>query len=181
MKRDEEDVENPRPFRSGLTTGAAGAFSAACGFLGLALVVGVALALLQPEPAQASPQGLAVEVAQAAPAAVGIYSGTADVVVACDSDGEVITISGFASTVAWSCYVAGTTAVFFGASAAAGQSGETAQTLVTTATGLGVCEGGLCANGSAPAIWRSPMGRAGIFACRTSAGSVNVRCNGVKP
>lgn len=124
-------------------------------------------------PVAASNAGLAVTLGEQVPAAG--WSGSFDFTIACDTDGEIIaapTATTGAGSTSLSCWVDGTTPVFFGSSS----------TMVTTANGIPVCEDAACANGSsAPAIWRSPLAKRGIFGCIVTSGTVTIRCNGVTP
>ena len=65
---------------------------------------------------------------------------------------------------ATTCWVDGTTAVYFGGPATA------------TTTGMPVCEDAACVNGGS-GIFRAPVRRGGV-GCITAGGTVGIRCSG---
>lgn len=148
--------------------------SAVAALILLAFVAVVAIAVSQ--PAKASNGGMALTLAQSTPAAAGAWAGSYDFSVICPATALGIAIAPPvattpASTMAISCWVDGTTPVFFGGA-----------TTVTTSLGVPVCEDAACANGaSAPAVWRAPMAKRSAFACIVASGTVTIRCNAVTP
>lgn len=122
--------------------------------------------------ARAQPPGAALVVAEALPAA-GAWRGAVDFDIVCDTDIEAIaptTTESAAGTLAVTCFVEGTTAVFFGG-----------VTTVASGVSVDICEGGACFNGSLPATYQMPLAARGVFGCRVAAGTVTIKCNGVTP
>ena len=110
---------------------------------------------------------------QSMPASTGAWAESIDFDIVCDTIAAVIaptTAESDATTMAISCWVDGTTPVFFGGAST-----------VTTALGIPICEDAACANGPSPALYRAPMSKRSVFGCITTAAPITIRCNAVSP
>lgn len=122
----------------------------------------LAIVFVLASPTTATP-GAVVEVASLLPSAT--YPGIIEFTFSCGTTATaIVPASDSRQWASLTCYVDGTTPVYFGG------------TSVTTSTGMPICEDAACANGGT-GIYSTPVQR-GSVGCIVSSGTVSIRCQG---